>query len=108
MKSIFWDIKDSAVVMLCIFSFVMFFAFAGFLIFRNNFEGYDIYTTPMQSFYQMTILLTTANFPDIMLPSYNYHRYYALFFIGYLVVGLYFLQNVLLAIVFDNYKKRIT
>ena len=33
---------------------------------------------------------------------------YALFFVGYLIIGLYFLQNILLAIVFDNYKKRIT
>ena len=56
----------------------------------------------------MMILLTTANFPNIMLPSYNSHRVYALFFLGYLIIGLYFLQNILLAIVFDNYKKRIT
>lgn len=56
----------------------------------------------------MLILLTTANFPDVMLPAYNAHRVYSLYFIGYLIIGLYFLQNILLAIVFDNYKKRIT
>ena len=108
MKGILFDIKDSAVVMLCIFSYVVFFSVAGFFIFRSSFEGHAIYTSPTESFYQMLILLTTANYPDIMLPSYNAHRVYVLYFMGYLIIGLYFLQNILLAIVFDNYKKRIT
>ena len=30
-----------------------------------------------------------------------------IFFIGYLLVGLFFLLNVLLAVVFENYKKRL-
>jgi two pore calcium channel protein len=55
----------------------------------------------------MTILLTTSNFPDVMLPAYNASRVNCVFFILYLVFGLYFLLNVLLAIVFDNYKKRL-
>jgi len=55
----------------------------------------------------MLILLTTANFPDVMLPAYEAARINCLFFIGYLVLGLYFLQNILLAVVFDNYKKRL-
>ena len=55
----------------------------------------------------MTILLTTANFPDVMLPSYNMNRASCLFYLIFLTFGLYFLLNVLLAIVFDNYKTRI-
>jgi two pore calcium channel protein len=55
----------------------------------------------------MVILLTTANFPDVMLPSYNMNRAACIFFIFFLLFGLYFLLNVLLAIVFDNYKSRI-
>lgn len=43
-----------------------------------------------------------------MLPAYNADRINVLFFLAYLIVGLYFLQNILLAIIFDNYKKRIT
>jgi two pore calcium channel protein len=55
----------------------------------------------------MLILLTTANFPNVMLPAYNSARSNSIFFLVFLVFGLYFLLNVLLAIVFDNYKKRI-
>jgi two pore calcium channel protein len=55
----------------------------------------------------MLTLLTTANFPDVMLPAYYESRINCLFFIGYLVFGLYFLQNILLAVVFDNYKRQL-
>jgi len=55
----------------------------------------------------LIILLTTANFPDIMLPSYNSNRVNCLFYISFMIIGLYFLLNVLLAIVYDNYKTRI-
>lgn len=51
--------------------------------------------------------MTTANFPDIMLPAYNANRYNCITFIVFLIFGLYFLQNILLAIVIDNYKKRL-
>lgn len=108
MKSILLDIKDSLVVLICIFSYVTFFGIAGYFIFRSDFEGYAIFISPGESLYSMMILLTTANFPDVMLPAYNADRINVLFFLAYLIVGLYFLQNILLAIIFDNYKKRIT
>jgi two pore calcium channel protein len=55
----------------------------------------------------MTILLTTSNFPDVMLPAYFNSSYSVIFFIIYLVLGLYFLLNTLLATIFTNYKKRL-
>lgn len=39
----------------------------------------------------MFICLTTSNFPDVMLPAYNANRWYVLYFISYLTLGLYFL-----------------
>ena len=51
--------------------------------------------------------MTTANFPDVMLPAYNASRLNSLYYIAYLMLGLYFLQNILLAVVFENYKKRL-
>lgn len=80
---------------------------AGYFLFQPNLEGFIYFKTLGESFYQLFILLTTANFPDVMLPAYNSNRIYALFFVGYLIFGLYFLQNILQAIIFDNYKRRI-
>jgi hypothetical protein len=65
------------------------------------------FPTVEAAYYNMVILLTTANFPDVMLPAYNAYRFNASFFIVFLVFGLYFLLNVLLAVVFDNYKKKL-
>ena len=51
--------------------------------------------------------MTTANFPDVMLPAYTVNKAYALFFIVYLVIGLYFLLYLVLAIFYSNYKNRV-
>ena len=59
------------------------------------------------AYYNLVTLLTTANFPDVMLPAYNEHRYSVFFFLIFLTVGVYFFFNILLAIVFDNYKSHI-
>jgi Ion transport protein len=46
---------------------------------------------------QLFILLTTANFPDVMLPAYKCNPWSAIFFIVYLLLGLSFLLNIVLA-----------
>lgn len=55
----------------------------------------------------MTILLTTSNYPDIMLPALHQNTAYFLFFFSYLVLGLYFLLNILLATIFSGYKQKM-
>ncbi|OLQ13462.1 hypothetical protein AK812_SmicGene2516 [Symbiodinium microadriaticum] len=50
------------------------------------------------------ILFTTANFPDVMVPSYTDTRATFMFFLLYLVVSLYLLNNILLAAAYDAYK----
>jgi len=54
----------------------------------------------------LLVLLTTANFPDYMLPAYKENRWNSLFFIVFLIVALFLLMNMLLAIFYSNYKKR--
>lgn len=41
-----------------------------------------------------------------MLPAFNINRWYSIYFLSFMFVGLYFLQNVLLATIFENYKNR--
>ncbi|GFS20547.1 two pore calcium channel protein 1-like [Elysia marginata] len=43
------------------------------------------------------------SYPDVMMPSYHKSRFYALFFIVYLSLELYFLMNLLLAVVYDSF-----
>ena len=50
------------------------------------------------------MLLTTVNFPDIMLPYFHRSTWTAWFFVAYLVVGLYFLMNLILAVAYMHYR----
>ena len=52
--------------------------------------------------WHMLVTLTTANFPDVMMYGYTQYRWTSLFFVLYLIIGLFFLLNLLLA-VFCNY-----
>ena len=51
----------------------------------------------VNSYYSMLILLTTANFPDVMLPAYNVSFFWSIYFVSFLILGLYALLNLLLA-----------
>ena len=59
-----------------------------------------------ESYFNMLVLLTTANFPDVMLPAYNVNYFNSFFFITYLGIGLYFLFNILLANVYNQFMMR--
>ena len=84
-----------------------FYSFTGFFVFKNTFEGYTFFQTPGISLYEMFICLTTSNFPNVMLPAYYANRWYSLFWVFYMCFGMYFLQNLLLASIFENYKSRV-
>eukprot|EP00055_Hartaetosiga_balthica_P015463 m.91481 g.91481 ORF g.91481 m.91481 type:complete len:1161 (-) comp8873_c0_seq1:51-3533(-) len=58
------------------------------------------------SFVSLFVLITTANFPDVMMPAYSSSAWSFLFFGGYLIIGLYFLQNLLLAVVYDTFRDK--
>ncbi|RHY66352.1 hypothetical protein DYB30_002930 [Aphanomyces astaci] len=74
---------------------------------RNFFTRLDRYPSihTLLSAWQLLILLTTANFPDIMMPAYTRNRAYGLFFIVFVAFGLFFMMNLILAQVFNNFQR---
>jgi hypothetical protein len=80
----------------------------GMLLFRNTLEGHMYFNSFSDSMVNMLILLTTANYPDVMMPAYNASRPNVLFFISFLLVGLFFCMNLVLASVYNNYKIQMT
>ena len=101
------DIKDSSVILLSIFLFVLVYSVLGHFVFEFTIEGYMYFENLPESYYNMLILLTTANFPDVMLPAYNMSFYWSLYFISFLLLGLYALLNLLLAQVFNSFRTRL-
>ena len=59
------------------------------------------------SYWDLYILVTTANNPDIMMPAYNKHSFYAIFFIVFEAVSLYIFMSIFLAVVYNNYKTNL-
>lgn len=55
---------------------------------------------------QLFILLTTANFPDVMLPVYDCQPAAALFFVLFLMIGLFFIMNLILAAAYSLFQDK--
>lgn len=90
-----------------IMCYVFYFAWMGNRLFAGTIEGVEYFSGLNNSFFYMFVLLTTSNFPDVMLPSYAQGRHFALFYVTYLIVGLFLLMNLLLAIFYSNYQERV-
>ena len=49
-------------------------------------------------------MITTANFPDMMLPAYGFWRFYGVVFVIYLLIGLFLSMNLLLGLIYTKFK----
>ncbi|XP_016904333.1 two pore calcium channel protein 1 isoform X3 [Apis cerana] len=61
------------------------------------------FSTLQDSFVSLFVLLTTANFPDVMMPSYSKNKWYAIYFVSYLSTMLYVMMNLMLAVVNETF-----
>ncbi|XP_076472935.1 two pore calcium channel protein 1-like isoform X2 [Babylonia areolata] len=82
--------------------FMLIFSILGFYLF-SQIPNDPYFKTIQDSFISLFVLLTTANYPDVMMPAYSVSRFYAFFFVVYLSLELYFLMNLLLAVVYDTF-----
>eukprot|EP00457_Paulinella_chromatophora_P003103 gb/GEZN01003108.1/.p1 GENE.gb/GEZN01003108.1/~~gb/GEZN01003108.1/.p1 ORF type:complete len:672 (+),score=65.15 gb/GEZN01003108.1/:175-2190(+) len=97
---------QAAFVLLCIvFLYLISFAWFGYILFKNI-EGDRNFKSFWDSFFNLQILLTTANFPDIMVPSYTQYRESAMYFIIFLVFGLYFLNPLVMSVAAHGFAVR--
>ena len=102
----FLVMKDSMPMVLFIVVVVMYCSWLFERFFNGTLEGVQFYGTFGESFFNMLVLMTTSNFPDIMLPAYQTSRAYFIFFFIYLFFVLLLLMNLLLAIFYSNFKSR--
>jgi Ion transport protein/EF-hand domain pair len=104
-QNIFKTIGSIMAIMAFILLFLFVWAFFGLTLFYGTAEGTQYFSTFGQSLVSLLVLLTTANYPDVMMPSYTETRAYALFFVAFLLFGLYFLLNTLIAIIYNSYRE---
>jgi len=64
----------------------------------------NYFSSLSESMWQLFILTTTANFPDVMLPVYSCNSLSGWFFVLYFLIGASFLLNLTLAVALDEFK----
>ncbi|KAH8866576.1 Two pore calcium channel protein 2 [Schistosoma japonicum] len=95
---LFWLISATLVAM-CVFSKP-----------NRDLTNYNVVNNTSTTFtdfydtlFNLLVLLTTTNHPDILIPPYNKNRGTAIFSIVYIGVGLYVLMNILTAAVYSEF-----
>ncbi|MBZ3871526.1 Two pore calcium channel protein 1 [Sciurus carolinensis] len=102
LRQIFQSLPPFVDILLLLLFFMVIFAILGFYLFSSN-PSDPYFRTLEDSIVSLFVLLTTANFPDVMMPSYARSPWSCVFFIVYLSLELYFIMNLLLAVVFDTF-----
>ncbi len=97
---------DSLQMVIFIGFYIIYFGFLGMRVFRGSVEGVSYFDTYVDSIFNMFTLLTTSNYPDIMLPAYSFSRILCVFFVTFLMLGLFLILNILMALFYNNYKTR--
>ncbi|NWX41283.1 TPC1 protein, partial [Steatornis caripensis] len=102
LRQIFQSLPPFIDILLLLLFFMVIFAILGEYLWKVNFF-FQYFNTLENSLVNLFVLLTTSNFPDVMMPSYARNPWSCVFFIVYLSIELYFIMNLLLAVVFDTF-----
>ncbi|CAI9720629.1 pore calcium channel 1-like [Octopus vulgaris] len=70
-------------------------------------DGTPYFTNYIESIWQLYVLVTTANNPDVMMPAYDFSNWEALFFIIVLLVLLYIFMSIVLAAIYNSYRDNL-
>ncbi|KAM6298308.1 two pore channel protein 2-like [Aegotheles albertisi] len=98
------------VFLLFMFSLLMFSLMALKLFGERNLqtaEGLPYFRNYLGIVFDLYVLVTTANSPDVMMPAFDFSSWYALFFIAFVIVNTYIFMSLFLAVVYNNYKKHL-
>ncbi|CAM9859362.1 unnamed protein product [Chrysoparadoxa australica] len=82
--------------------FIGFCGWYGTMVFSGA-ERREWFPSLEPSMWNILVTLTTANFPDVMIPAFSTSRASCTFFVLVLAIGLFLLMNLVLASVYDKY-----
>lgn len=86
-----------------LFVYVAFWAFLGTVLFYDTPQGQAGFSSWVESLWTLWICITTANYPDVMMPSYNQNRFAGIYFVVFMIVSFFFFSNLILASIVNSY-----
>ena len=93
-----------------LFAFLVFSSWFGVLLYASPLpgsQGATYFTSLFETMWQLFICLTTANYPDVMMPAYTTARLSFSFFFTFIALGTFFLCNVVIAVVCNAYNAQV-
>jgi two pore calcium channel protein, plant len=94
-------------VLVLLFAIMLFYAWFGVVMFVDTDEGNLLFPNLVEALWTLWICVTTANYPDVMLPGYNQNRWVALYFVSFMALSFFFLINLVLAQVINQYDSAV-
>ena len=86
---------------------IVFYGWCGVVIFYDSEQGVRDFSNLIEGCWTLWICVTTAKYPDVMMPSYNKNRLSGLFFVSYMIITFFLLMNLILASVVNAYDEAI-
>lgn len=95
--------QDVFNILFLLFIIAVFYAWFGVVMFVDTEEGRQMFPNFIEALWTLWTSITTANYPDVMMPGYNHNRWVALYFVSFMILTFFFLTNVILAMVVNEY-----
>ena len=97
---ILWKTKTVFIFLLIV---IFLFSFIGFFLFRR--DKSDYFKEILQTILQLYILLSTCNFPDIMLDTFQISKWGIFYFIIYISINYFIILSYLKTLYYTKYYK---
>jgi two pore calcium channel protein 3 len=111
LRNIKKTVVDVISVLVLIFLFIAIFAMMATKFFERRTlidpHGDPYLDNFLDSYWNLYVLMTTANSPDVSLPAFRSEQAFFFFFMPFSVITTFILMNILLAVVYKHYKMHL-
>lgn len=97
------DISSSMFILLVV---IAFYGWFGVTAFNNTPEGFSQFPNLIEGMWTLWICVTTANYPDVMMPALNENPFVVIYFVSFMIFTFFFLMNIILSIVVNTYSMK--
>ena len=94
-------------MLIVVFCMLLTFTFFMFFMFSESDQGDLLFYDMWQTGLQLYTLVTTTNYPDVMMPAYTATSWTVLIFVVFLLIMLFTSMKIVLALIFNIYTQNI-